>query len=160
MVWKVLAVVAAATVLGGVGTLALLSLFARRPGDLGVREGNRLKPCPELPNCVCSQAEDAGHHIDPLLFAGSPEEAMVQLKSALATFPRVQVITSTDRYLHAEFTSLIFRFVDDVEFLLDPAAGVIHWRSASRVGRSDLGVNRKRLEAIRQAFAARNRQDP
>ncbi len=154
MEWEVLAVVGGALVLGGVVTLALSSLFARRPTDLGVRAGDRLKPCPDSPNCVCSQAADAGHHIDPLVFSDSPDEAMRRLQAVLTTFPRVRVVTTTPRYLHAEFTSLIFRFVDDVEFLVDPSAGVIHCRSASRVGRSDLGVNRKRVEALRQAFAA------
>jgi uncharacterized protein (DUF1499 family) len=62
------------------------------------------------------------------------------------------MVTVEDRYIHAEFTSALFRFVDDVEFQIDAESGLIHFRSASRVGRSDLGVNRKRMESIRMAF--------
>jgi uncharacterized protein (DUF1499 family) len=139
---------------GLVVVMLLLRLTSRRPDDLGAHDG-KLTPCPSTPNCVCSQSDDAEHRIEPLTFSGPADEAMRRLRAALATFPRVHIVTETGRYLHAEFTSLIFRFVDDVEFLIDEAAGVIHCRSASRVGRSDLGVNRRRIEAIRQAFAAR-----
>jgi uncharacterized protein (DUF1499 family) len=137
-------------------TLALFSLFARRPPDLGVRDG-RLAPCPEKPNCVCTQAADAAHHIEPLTYDGAPEQAMAHLKAALATLPRTRIVTETPDYLHAECTSLVFRFVDDMEFLIDRERKVIHFRSASRVGHSDLGVNRRRMERLRQGFAARPR---
>ena len=70
----------------------------------------------------------------------------------IASLPRTQVVSHTNEYIHAECTSLIFRFVDDVEFLLDEEKYLIHVRSASRVGYSDLGVNRKRIETIRQQF--------
>jgi uncharacterized protein (DUF1499 family) len=151
--WKRLSLVPLFLLLGGVVTLALFSLFARRPSNLGVRDG-RLAPCPDTPNCVGTQAADEGHRIEPLAYDGSAEEAMVRLKAALSTLPRTRVVTETPDYLHAECTSLVFRFVDDVEFLLDRERKVIHFRSASRVGHSDLGVNRRRMEALRQAFAA------
>jgi uncharacterized protein (DUF1499 family) len=138
---------------GGVGGLALLSLLARRPANLGVR-GGRLAPCPDTPNCVCTQAADDAHRIEPLAHDGTPEEAMTRLKAALSALPRTRIVTETPDYLHAESTSLLFRFVDDVEFLLDRERKVIHFRSASRVGRSDLGVNRRRMEALRRAFRA------
>ena len=137
-------------------TLALFSLLARRPTNLGVRDG-RLAPCPDTPNCVCTQATDEAHRAEPLSYDGTAEEAMARLKAALATLPRTQIVTETPDYLHAECTSLVFRFVDDVEFLIDRERKVIHFRSASRVGRSDLGVNRRRMEALRQAFAAQAR---
>jgi uncharacterized protein (DUF1499 family) len=139
--------------LGGVVTLGLFSLFARPPANLGVKDG-RLAPCPDRPNCVCTQATDDAHRIELLAYDGSAEEAMARLKAALATLPRTRIVTETADYLHAECTSLVFRFVDDVEFLLDRERKVIHFRSASRVGHSDLGVNRRRMEALRQAFAA------
>jgi uncharacterized protein (DUF1499 family) len=151
--WKRLSLVPLVLLLGGVVALALFSLFARRPSNLGVRDG-RLAPCPDTPNCVCTQAADEAHRIEPLAYDGSAEEAMVRLKAALSTLPRTRVVTETPDYLHAECTSLVFRFVDDVEFLLDRERKVIHFRSASRVGHSDLGVNRRRMEALRQAFAA------
>jgi uncharacterized protein (DUF1499 family) len=152
--WKRFALVPLFLLLGGIVTLALFSLFARRPANIGVRDG-RLAPCPDTPNCVCTQAADDAHRIEPLAYDGTPEEAMARLKAALATLPRTRVVTESPDYLHAECTSLVFRFVDDVELLIDRERKVIHFRSATRVGRSDLGVNRRRLEALRQAFAAR-----
>jgi uncharacterized protein (DUF1499 family) len=93
--------------------------------------------------------------MEPIAYEGSAAEAVARLKEVLASTPRVRVVTATDTYLHAECTSLVFRFVDDVEFLIDPTARAIHFRSASRAGRSDFGVNRRRMEAIREALAAR-----
>ena len=82
----------------------------------------RLTPCPSSPNCVCSQATDPGHAIAPIAFTGSAAAALARLKSILAKRPRVRIVSETENYVHAEFTSLVFRFVDDVEFLIDEAA--------------------------------------
>ena len=120
----------------------------KRPSNLGMRDG-KLAPCPSTPNCVCSQSEDAGHKIEPLTYKSTPEVAFTQLKQAIASQPRTKIITQSPNYLYAEFTSAIMKFVDDVEFYLDEDAKVIHVRSASRLGQSDLGVNRKRIETIR-----------
>jgi uncharacterized protein (DUF1499 family) len=133
--------------------MTILSLLARRPDGLGVHDG-QLAPCSRYPNCVSSQAEDEGHRAPPLAFADNPERAWERLKEVLAEFPRTRVVEEGDGYLHAECTTLLFRFVDDVEFLLDREAKVIHFRSASRIGAGDLGANRRRMEAIRRAFAA------
>ncbi|MBY0522885.1 MAG: DUF1499 domain-containing protein [Gemmataceae bacterium] len=139
--------------LAGLGVLGLaaMSFFSRKPTNLGIVDG-RLADCPATPNCVCTFATDAEHAIEPLHFAGSPAEALTRLKSILAAMLRASIVTADERYLHVEFTTLIFRFVDDVEFLIDADAKRIHFRSASRVGRSDLGVNRQRMEAIRAQF--------
>jgi uncharacterized protein (DUF1499 family) len=120
----------------------------KKPSNLGVRDG-KLAPCPSTPNCVCSQSEDAGHKIEPLTYKSTPQVAFSQLKQAIASQPRTKIITQSPNYLYAEFTSAIMKFVDDVEFYLDEDAKVIHVRSASRLGQSDLGVNRKRIETIR-----------
>ena len=128
-----------------------MSLLARRPANLGVKSG-KLAPCPTSPNCVSTQAVDAEHRIDVIPFTGSRVDALARLKRAIATLPRAASVTETADYLHVECTSLIFRFVDDVEFWIDETNHVIHFRSASRVGRGDLGVNRRRMEAIREAF--------
>jgi uncharacterized protein (DUF1499 family) len=117
----------------------------------GLRDG-RLADCPPSPNCVCSQAADTAHRLAPLTFSGDPTAAWQRLRDVVAARPRVRIVAATDDYLHAEFRSLMFRFVDDVEFLLDRAGRVIHCRSASRVGYYDFGVNRRRMESIRQAF--------
>lgn len=131
--------------------LLMLSFFSRKPDNLGVVNG-RLADCPATPNCVCTQCSDPEHHLEPLHFSGSPEEAIERLKSLVGAMPRSKIVTADERYIHAEFSSRVFRFVDDVEFLIDPATKTIHFRSASRVGRSDLGVNRQRMEEIRQQF--------
>jgi uncharacterized protein (DUF1499 family) len=134
-----------------VGALAMMSLFSRKPSNLGVVDG-RLAPCPASPNCVCTQATEAEHRMEPISFTGSPNEALQRIKAVVAQMPRTKIVTVEDNYLHAEFRSAIFRFVDDVEFLFDPESQLIHFRSASRVGHSDLGVNRRRMEKIRAAF--------
>jgi uncharacterized protein (DUF1499 family) len=131
--------------------LAVLSALATRPTNLGVRDG-RLAPCPSSPNCVSTQADDDGHRMEPIAFTESPAEAMQWLESAVASIPRMKIAVATDDYLYAEASSLVFRFVDDVEFFIDKEAHVIHFRSASRVGRSDFGANRRRMKAVRQAF--------
>ncbi len=131
--------------------LAMLSFFSRKPDNLGVVNG-RLTDCPKTPNCVCTQCNDPEHRMEPLRFAGSPEEAMNRLQGIVAAMPRSNVVTADERYMHVEFTSRLFRFVDDVEFLIEPNTRLIHFRSASRVGRSDLGVNRQRMEEIRNRF--------
>lgn len=123
-------------------------LAGKRPSNLGVQDG-RLAPCPNTPNCVSSQSADTVHKIEPLTYKSSSEEAFAKLKQAIASLPRTKIITQSPNYLYAEFTSTIMRFVDDVEFYLDADTKVIHVRSASRLGQSDLGVNRKRIETIR-----------
>lgn len=129
-----------------------------QPDDLGVREG-RLKPPSTTPNSVSSQAGlHAGHPrreeaaISPLPMAGSPAQAIARLRAVVASMPGGRVIESRDDYLYAQFRSRWFGFVDDVEFWADPAEGVVHVRSASRVGRRDLDVNRRRIEAIRDGL--------
>jgi uncharacterized protein (DUF1499 family) len=132
-------------------SLGILSALARKPENLGV-SGGRLAPCPDSPNCVSTRAEDPVHRIDPIAFDGPADLALARLKQAIATIPRMRIVSEHDGYLHAEATSLIFRFVDDVEFVVAGDEKRIDIRSASRVGRSDLGANRDRVEKIRQAF--------
>ena len=127
--------------------LGVLSALARRPENLGPL-GGRLADCPASPNCVATQSGGPNQRMRPLSFEGSPQAAMERLKSIVAGMPRAKIVSSSEYYLHAEFTSALFRFVDDVEFLIDPDAKQIHFRSASRVGHSDLGANRRRMEAI------------
>ena len=128
----------------------------KRPSNLGVSAG-RLGPCPKKPNCVSSQAIDEAHRIAPISYAGRANETMARLKSILTAMPRVTVITESADYLHAECKSAVLGFVDDLELYVDRAANVVHVRSASRVGYSDLGVNRKRVEAIRSSLSSGGR---
>lgn len=130
---------------------AVMSVTSRRPATLGVR-GDRLAPCPDLPNCVSTQADRKHQRMDAIPLTIDAAEAMLALKRVVSAMPRTQIITADDRYLHVEFTSGLFRFVDDVEFFVDHEQRAIHFRSASRAGHSDLGVNRKRMQAIVAAW--------
>ncbi|TVP62101.1 MAG: DUF1499 domain-containing protein [Nodularia sp. (in: Bacteria)] len=127
-------------------------IFAgKRPNNLGVNNG-KLASCPNSPNCVSSQDTDPEHIISPLTFTSNPQEAITHLKQIIESLPRTKIITETEDYLYAEFKSALMGFVDDVEFYLDRQANVIQVRSASRLGQSDLGVNRQRIETIRAKF--------
>lgn len=119
--------------------------------DLGTVDG-RLRPCPSSPNCVCSEYEGEHATIAPLAFSGDPDAAFRSLVELLEQEPRVEIVTVGSDYVHAIFRSPLFRFPDDVEFRLDPAASVVHVRSASRIGYSDLGANRRRIESIRERW--------
>ncbi len=127
-----------------------------RPANLGVKDG-KLAPCPSSPNCVSSQGSDTAHAIEPLSFTGTVAGAHAALRTIILSMKRSKIITDTDSYIRAEFTSAIFRFVDDVEFWFDGNAKVIHVRSASRIGHSDLGVNRERVEEIRARWKTSGR---
>jgi uncharacterized protein (DUF1499 family) len=122
-----------------------------RPTDLGVTDG-RLKACPASPNCVCSSDSDKEHGITPIAWDKSPAEAIAALKQVIQSMERTAIVVESGDYLHAEFTSKLMGYVDDVEFYVKD--GVIQVRSASRLGKSDLGVNRIRVEAIRSALKA------
>jgi uncharacterized protein (DUF1499 family) len=129
--------------------LALVLVFTA--AVQGEETVSRLKACPASPNCVLSTATaDEKHRIAPLPFAGTSAEALARIKAAALSFPRTAVVEEQPGYLKMTFTSALFRFVDDVEFEVDEAAKVVNVRSASRVGHSDLGVNRKRVEALRE----------
>jgi len=134
------------------GSALLAGCSGARPATLGSEKG-RLAPGPSSPNCVSSLADDDRHRIAPLPFSGATAAAIDSLAGIVRSLPRASVIAATETYLHAEFRSAVFRFVDDVEFLADESAGVIQVRSAARVGSSDLGVNRKRVETIRARWS-------
>ena len=114
-----------------------------------------LMPCPETPNCVSSQAVDEQHYIQAITYKGTHSEAHDRLLQIINSEKRTSILTTQANYIRVEFTSALFRFVDDVEFYFpQQQAGekIIHVRSASRVGHSDLGANRKRIEHIRNQF--------
>jgi uncharacterized protein (DUF1499 family) len=129
--------------------IALFAFAGKRPAHLGLQNG-QFVPCASTPNCVNSQATDTEHQIDPIRYSTTPEKAWALLKQAILETPRTTIVTATPDYLYAEFTSKLMGFVDDVEFHLNPEVGVIEVRSASRLGESDLGVNRQRVEALRE----------
>lgn len=131
----------------------MFNFSGKRPKNLGVQDG-KLAPCPNKPNCVCSQAQSGtSHHVLPFTFEGDRAEAMTRLVAVLLAQPNCKIITQSKDYIHAEFSTRLMGFVDDVEFYL-PQGNELHVRSASRLGHSDLGVNRARVEDLRAAFNA------
>jgi len=128
----------------------------KRPDNLGVKEG-RLAPPKPTPNCVSSQADaaDAAHYIAPIPFKGAAAEALAAVRKAVEGMQGASIIRHEGAYLYAEYRTPIMRFVDDVEFVFDEKAGLLHVRSASRLGRRDFGVNRARVEAIRARIEGR-----
>ena len=133
------------------GLFNLIGCAGERPNNLGAKEGI-LAPCPGSPNCVSSQAENERHRIAPLVFSGDPGTAFARLKQVLSDRSDTSIVDDLPDYLRVELRTMLF--VDDGEFLLDRTNKVIHVRSDSRLGYSDLGKNRSRLEAIRSQFLA------
>ena len=131
---------------------SLFSFSGKRPDTLGVKDG-KLAACPATPNCVSSQASDAEHKVEAIAYTTSASDALAKVKSVVGSIERAAVVNEGSNYLYAEFTSGLMGFVDDVEFYVDDNAKVIHVRSASRLGQSDLGINRKRVEEIRAKLA-------
>jgi len=137
-------------------TMRTLVLFLLLPGmalltsAAGAGDAD-LPPCPSSPNCVSSRDPDPSRRVDPIPFRGTAEEAREALETVLRSLPRVTIVASSGSMVRAEFRSRL-GFVDDVAFRIDEAAGVIHVRSASRTGYWDFGVNRRRVETIREAF--------
>ncbi len=121
------------------------------PENIGVHDG-QLAPCPSTPNCVVSQQADGEHAIAPIRYQRDRDTAREILLKILTRVPRTEVVTQTDDYILIKSASKLLGFVDDAEFYFPPDQKVIHLRSAARLGESDLGVNRRRLEQIRLAM--------
>ncbi|HSQ14654.1 MAG TPA: DUF1499 domain-containing protein [Candidatus Deferrimicrobium sp.] len=128
--------------------MPLFSCAGTRPSNLGVKD-SRLAPCPSSPNCVSSDDADAAHLIPSFQLAVPAADAWRAVRSTVAGLPRTKIVTETDDYLHAECSSAFFGFVDDLELHLRPAQNLIAARSAARLGKSDFGVNRQRVENLR-----------
>jgi uncharacterized protein (DUF1499 family) len=150
----------AVVVLGAIGAGQAGLLRRSAPTDLGVH-GGKLKPPSATDNSVSSQATlypDNPQHqsaqIAPLPLRGDGPATIARIKSVVEAMAGAKVVKSEADYLYAQYTTPLMKFVDDVEFWYDPAAQAIQVRSASRIGRRDMGVNRKRIEAVRAALAA------
>ncbi len=127
----------------------LIMVTMSMPLQAELQPKKKLPPCKDTPNCVSSQATDRPHYITPFKISGDPKRAWEALRKAIKTHDRMVITHETGDSLHAEATSLVLRFVDDIDAIMDLEAGLIHIRSASRLGHSDFGVNRKRIEALR-----------
>jgi uncharacterized protein (DUF1499 family) len=120
--------------------------------DLGSVTDGRLRECPRSPNCVSTFSTDPTHRIMPIPFRGTLEEARERMVRVVTSMRRASIIKVDKEYLHLEYRSALFRFVDDVEFYFDEKEKLIHFRSASRSGYYDFGVNRRRMEKIRALY--------
>ena len=114
---------------------------------IGILNG-KFHPCPKSPNCVSTHATDDKQKMNPIKFSGSLNEAKDKIIDIISSLKRSKIITNKENYIHAEFRTATFKFVDDVEFLFDDSEKIIHFRSRARSGYSDMGVNRKRMETI------------
>lgn len=129
----------------------LSKVFAGEMPELGIQHG-KLLPCPSTPNCVVSQDAGEDHAIAPIAYTRSRDEARELLTKVLGVVPRTEILTQQENYIRVKSTSRMMGFVDDTEFYLPEDEPVIHVRAAARLGESDLGVNRRRLEQIRFAL--------
>jgi len=118
---------------------------------IGIVDG-KFYPCPNSPNCVSTQATNEKHKIDPINYSGSLNEAKENITKIINSLKRSKIITDKENYIHVEFRTATFKFVDDVEFLFDDSEKKIHFRSRARLGYSDMGVNRKRMEKISEMY--------
>ena len=142
--------VAALVLLGFIVLIVMAIMSQKVPKTLGLKDG-KLAPCPESPNCVCSeqvQSSDKKHFIQPI----QADKALWAKFKTIIQEQGAEIITDDGNYVHATFSTPVFHYVDDVELRFDEAAGLIHVRSASRMGRSDFGVNRARVEKLKQAL--------
>ena len=138
-------------ILIGLSVLGVSFACVSTPEEIGLKEG-ALHPCPDSPNCVSSEDQLSPAWIEPLAFSGPPSDAFASLLLFLESESGVELVTIEPDYVHAVYQTSLLRFRDDVEFRLDESASVIHVRSASRVGHSDLGANRDRIESLRERW--------
>ncbi|PSN19272.1 DUF1499 domain-containing protein [filamentous cyanobacterium CCP5] len=129
----------------------LSQVFAGNPPELGLHDG-QLSPCPDTPNCVVSQGANEAHAIAPITYTGGRDAARDLLIKVIGVVPRSEIVAQRDNYIRVKSESRIMGFVDDTEFYFPEGDSVIHVRAAARLGKSDLGVNRRRLEQIRLAL--------
>jgi uncharacterized protein (DUF1499 family) len=132
--------------------VSLFSFSGKRPANLGVA-GGCLPPCPASPNCVCSNAHDHAHRVDPFALTAPAPEAWEAVCTAVQALAGARIVKQTADYVHAECHSALFGFVDDLELHLRTDQGAIAVRSAARLGYSDFGVNRRRVERLRSLLA-------
>ena len=138
--------------------VALFLIVMSAVGCVGHAQESRSKtpadlaPCPDSPNCVSTKSKDPDHAMAPLPYLKSGQESMDRLVDIVREMKRATIISATPSYLHVEFRSALFRFVDDVEFVLEDSARLIHFRSASRTGYYDFGANRRRMKEISDSY--------
>ncbi|MHA2126942.1 MAG: DUF1499 domain-containing protein [Promethearchaeota archaeon] len=118
---------------------------------IGIKDG-KFHPCPKSPNCVSTQSNDEKHKMEPLSYDSTLDEAKMKIKNIIESFKRIRLISEEENYLHYEFRTATFKFVDDVEFLFDDSAKLIHFRSRARMGWSDMHVNKNRMKKVSELY--------
>ena len=131
--------------------LLLSACSGTKPLDIGAKNGQFID-CPASPNCVSTQTTSKKHKMAPIAYTGTQEEAKTKLLKIIAEMPRTTVTENKESYIHTEFKSKMMKYVDDVEFFFDDTQKLIHFRSASRKGYHDMGVNKKRMTVITETF--------
>jgi len=142
-----------------IGSLFLIMTLwgcSGNPAERQNRKSSGFLDCPDTPNCVSSLAKNPKHRVEPFKLNKDPETSWSIVKKTVVQLPRTKVVLADNSDIHAECRSMIFRFVDDLTLHLTPSNGIIHIRSASRVGYSDLGVNRRRVENLRKKLQQKN----
>ncbi len=138
--------------IGGFAIQMIAARWVPRPANLGVEQG-RLAPCPASPNCVSTQAQDDQKKMAPIPFSCGEDEVILKIADYVKSKQRTKIIEQTTTYLGTVFRTRLIGYPDDVEFLVDGDDKVVHFRSASRIGYSDLGTNRRRMEKISKELA-------
>ncbi len=138
-------------------TLPLTFLLLQASQVYGSSSSLKLKTCPDSPNCVSSQAQDSAHHIKPFTYTATKREAKKTILAILHSTPETRIVVEEENFIHAEISSSLFGFIDDIQFFLDEKEKTIHIHSSSRSGYWDFGKNRSRLEEIRSRFKAESR---
>jgi uncharacterized protein (DUF1499 family) len=136
-----------------IGSLMFVTILwgcSGNPAERHNSESSGFLDCPDTPNCVSSLAKNPKYQIEPFRLKKDPEASWDIVKKTVGSLPRTKIVSADNTDIHAECRSLIFRFVDDLSLHLTPSDGIIHLRSASRTGYSDLGVNRRRVENLRK----------
>ena len=128
-----------------------MKIIKKSKKPIGVKDG-KFQPCPKSPNCVSTQSEDKKHRMEPLSYINNLEEAKTKIKDIIGSFKRTKLITEDDNYLHFEFRTATFKFIDDVEFYFDDSSKLIHFRSAAQKGYLDFSVNKKRMKKISEFY--------
>ncbi|MEJ6680482.1 MAG: DUF1499 domain-containing protein [Flavobacteriales bacterium] len=131
-----------------IGCLAVYP-FLIAPFNLINSAVEKLKPCPKSPNCVCTQEDNSRKKMEPIYFPGDAQEAATKLERLISNYESAVLVKQEPNYYHYEFVTRLGKFTDDIEFLIDPTAKLIHFRSASRIGYGDFGKNKRRMKKIK-----------
>jgi uncharacterized protein (DUF1499 family) len=136
-----------------IGSLMLVTILwgcSGNPTERHNSESSGFLDCPDTPNCLSSLAKNPKHRIEPFKLKKDPETSWEIVQKTVGSLPRTKIVSADNSDIHAECRSMIFRFIDDLTLHLTPSTGIIHIRSASRIGYSDFGVNRRRVENLRK----------